>query len=384
MVATSMGNDNDLEPTSPEGTSSGAEDSDAPRAGAADDVPNDVNKLAGSGAALTPGQRLAAKKAQKAIEKREFKAEIKQKAETERAQEQEQIEQVFGRAAGAPALPPDHVQEVAASFSTFLQGHRGALAGGALAVVAVGFAWIYGRNALSSGSAEQAALLATAEEIAGAPLDPSDEDGKTDDGKPLFKTFDARARAASDAYTRAIAEKPSSLAASWARLGSAAVAIELGRFEDAQKTFEGVYAESQGKGLLAARALEGLGIAYEAAGKSDEAQKRFESLKALGKGIDTDLGEYHLARLKLSAGDRDGAKTLLKGVYDRLAESAASGDRSRYLKGEVEVRLAELDSSLVPAAAASPGAQQFSPEELQRLIQQMQQQGGMPKGADGE
>ena len=129
-----------------------------------------------------------------------------------------------------------------------------------------------------------------------------------------------------------------------------------------------------------ARALEGLGIALEAAGKADDAQKRFEELKGFDDGSHKDLAEYHLARLKLAKGDRDGAKTILKEVYDRLNAPAEGAPRSRFLKGEVEARLAELDSSLVPAGGSE--AQQFSQEEIQRLIQQLQQQkgGALPTG----
>ena len=93
------------------------------------------------------------------------------------------------------------------------------------------------------------------------------------------------------------------------------------------------------------------------------------------------MAEYHLARIKLARGDREAAKTLLKGVYDRLGSPAEGAPKSRFLKGEVEVRLAELDSSLVPAGG---GGQEFSPEEIQRLIQQLQQKGGMPPGAGHE
>jgi hypothetical protein len=45
------------------------------------------------------------------------------------------------------------------------------------------------------------------------------------------------------------------------------------------------------------------------------------------------------------------------------------------------VRLAEIDSSLVPAGSGE--AQQFSQEEIQRLIQQLQQQQGhAPQGGE--
>src|SRR5690606_20599967 len=100
-------------------------------------------------------------------------------------------------------------------------------------------------------------------------------------------------------------------------------------------------------------------------------------------GADKDLSEYHAARLKLAQGDREGAKALLKPLYDRLSQRA-DGAPSRYLKGEVEARLAEIDSTLVERASGGGDGQQFSQEELQRLIEQLRQKGSLPDGNSAE
>src|SRR5262245_25079121 len=118
-----MGEDNNLEPE--------PNDSErmTPEPGAEDSAPN-AEGAAQAGApsraappaslkGLSPGQRLAAKKAQKAIEKREFKDELKRKEEESRAQEQAEAER-FLAPQSEPALP-DEVQKVAGDFSDFVQ-----------------------------------------------------------------------------------------------------------------------------------------------------------------------------------------------------------------------------------------------------------------------
>lgn len=329
---------------------------------------------------LTPGQRLALKRDKKAQLKKDFKAELKREEEAQAEREQEEAERVLGYR--RPAAPPDAVQEVASEFTGYVQGHRSRIVGVVLGVLALGFAFVLGRNYLSSGSAQQAERLASAIEIANAPLDPADEDGKGEDDKPVFKSAADRAAKASEAFASAAKLDADSLAASWARLGQAGVLLGAGKADQAVPLFQASFTAHKDDPVVGARALEGLAIALEASGKSDEALKRFEELKSFDGGAHKDLAEYHLARLKLAKGDRDGAKALLKDLYDRLSAPTEGAPRSRFLKGEVEARLAELDSSLVPAGGSE--AQQFSQEEIQRLIQQLQQKGGAPPGSPSE
>jgi tetratricopeptide (TPR) repeat protein len=332
------------------------------------------------GKALTPGQRLALKRDKKAQLKKDFKAELKRDEEAEAEREQEEAERVLGYR--RPAPPPDTVQEVASEFTGYVQGHRGRIVSVVLGVIALGFAVVLGRTYMSSGSAEQAQRLASAIEIANAPLDPADDDGKGEDDKPVFKSAADRAAKASEAFASAAKLEPDSLAAGWARLGQAGTLLGAGKADQAVPLFQASLAAHKDDLVVSARALEGLAIALEASGKGEEARKRFEELKGFDGGAHKDLAEYHLARLKLAKGDRDGAKALLKDLYDRLSAPAEGAPRSRFLKSEVEARLAELDSSLVPAGGSE--AQQFSPEEIQRLIQQLQQKGGAPPGSPNE
>lgn len=320
-------------------------------------------------AKLTPGQRLAAKKAQKAVDKREAKDERKRSEELERQQEQEEADRLFGRGPVEPALPAE-VQKTASEFTDFMQDNRGRLIGGVVAAVVIALGVIFGRQLLESGSAEQASALGKALELSTAQIDADDSDGKSDDGSPVFKSEHERAEKALVAFDTAA--KGDGAASRWAKLAGGATLVQLAKFDDADQRFEALTSDKDP--AIAARALEGAGIALEAAGKPAEASKRFEQLSKLDG--QKDLGEYHLARMKLASGDVDGAKTLLKAIYDRLSAPAEGAAPSRYLRSEVEVRLSEIDSSLVDkGSSASPGGgQQFSEEQIQRMIEQLQRQ----------
>jgi hypothetical protein len=354
-----------VEENTPEG-----EQPNEPEQGAGD--PPVSTSPAASGVKLTPGQRLAAKKAQKAVDKRDAKEERKRVEEVTRQKEQEEADRLFGRAQVEPALPAE-VQKTATEFSDFVQDNRGKLLGGIAVALVIALGAVFGRQLLSAGSAEQAAELTKALTLASAGIDADDSDGKTDDGKPVFKSEQERAEKALAAFD-AIA-KGDDGTSRWAKLAGGASLVQLGKFDDASKRFEALTGDKDPG--LAARALEGAGIALEAAGQNAEASKKYEQLSKLDGN--KDLGDYHLARMQLARGDAEGGKTLLKALYDRLSTPAEGSAPSRYLRSEVEVRLAEIDSSLVDkgssvGGAGAGGAQQFSEEQIQRMIEQLQRQ----------
>jgi tetratricopeptide (TPR) repeat protein len=371
-----MGEDNNLEPAGND-----------PRLGA-----DDVNAEEGastppaadapaSGKGLTPGQRLAARKAQKAQEKRDFKEELRRKEEEKREQEQEEANRIFARPKGDAEGLPEDVQKVAGSFTHFMQENRVRILG-VIGVALVGFAvWQVLSHYVFTGSAEQAASLTKALETASAQVDPAATSDTTEDGRPVFKTREERDNKAIDAFEAAIKRDPKSTSAGWAALGEASLKLQLEKPDGALKLYERAFAEHKDVQALAVRALEGIGLSLEAAGKLDDAAKRYEELKTFNNGSDKDLAEYHLGRLKLEKGDKEGAKALLKPLYDRLGEHREGVPPSRYLRNEVEIRLAEIDSSLVDKGAGGGEPSQFSQEELQRLLEQLRQQQGGGGGA---
>ncbi len=362
-----MAEDNNLEPErkDPEPQPGKSPDEDTPAEG--------TEPSSASLKGLTPGQRLAAKKAQKAVEKREFKEELKRKDEVEREEETAEAQRILGQGPSGP-IAPDNVQRAAGDFTEFVQVNRGRILGGIALVVVGALSFIGLRGVLGQGSAEQGTAIAQALEIESAPIDPDNTSGKNEDGKPVFKSREERSQKAAAAFAAAAQSKPDSVAAGWAQLAEATAKLELGDASASEAAFKRVLDAHKGNIALETRALEGVAIATEATGKAEDAAKRYEDLKRL----DQDSAEYHLARIKLEKGDREGAKTLLKGVYDRLSNRTEGGPPSRYLKSEVESRLAEIDSTLVDKGTSGSDGQQFSQEELQRLIEQLrqQQQGG--------
>lgn len=334
---------------------------------------------AGAAGALTPGQRLAAKKAQKAVEKRESKEERKRGEDEARQKEQEEADRLLGRARPEPGLPAAE-EKVASTFTDFLQDNRERilLAVGAAVVIAL---VVFGaQRFLRSGAAEQAAVLSRALELASAPVDAEDTDGKTDDGKPVFKTEQDRATKSLTAFDQVVAAGVDRPAGVWAKLAAAAAELQLGKYDAARARFQSVYDAHVKEPQLAARGLEGVGVTLEAAGKPEDALKAYDKLKYIEGS--KELADFHVARIKLAKGDSEAGKTLLKTLYDQLNAPTEGSAPSRYLKPEVEVRLAEIDSTLVDkGSSAGEGQQQFSDEQIQRLLEQLQQKGGAAPGA---
>jgi tetratricopeptide (TPR) repeat protein len=369
-----MAEDNNLEPA-PNDSRLGGDDANAEDS-ASTPPPPGAAQTSGKGN-MTPGQRLAARKAAKAQDKRDFKEELRKRDEEKREREQEDANRIFARPKDEGGLPED-VEKVAGSFTHFLQENRVRILS-ALGVLLVGAAVVLlMQRFVFTGSAEQASALAKALELSSAQVDAAASSPTNEAGQPVFKTREERDKKAIEAFDATIKQDPKSATAGWAQVGEASIQLEQGKHDEALKLYESAFGHKEIP-LLASRALEGIGLSLEAAGKTDDAIKRYEELKAFNNGTDKDLAEYHLGRLKLAKGDKDGAKALLKPLYDRLGERKEGVPPSRYLRSEVEIRLAEIDSSLVDKGAGEPS--QFSQEELQRLIQQLQQQqqgGGAP------
>jgi hypothetical protein len=221
MVASGMGEQNNLEPdqtdptTGPiDGEDESAGDAEAGRSSAAPKGP------------LTPGQRLAAKKAQKATKKKEFKADLKQREEDAREKERAEANRIFQRNVKAEGLP-EEVAKASSTFTDFMQRNRGRIVGALAAFVGVSALFLVAQRYLFTGSEEQAAKLAEALELAEAPIDADDADGKTDDGDVVFKTRADRAAKAAAAYEAAIKVDPDSKSAAWASLALAQLKLEL-------------------------------------------------------------------------------------------------------------------------------------------------------------
>ncbi len=372
---------------------------------------------AAAGSRMSAGARLAAAKAAKAVVKASKKEERKAATQTEVTQ---------GTEADAPvaeAAPEDPVKELEES-----ELGRAALRAGkwwesnqqigwiALAVAAIGIVGFLGwRYQEDTSSAAVGVMLEDAIEIASARVvpegeepaatDDEDEDEDAEDER-TFPTRAARSEAALEAYQAIVAQHGDHASAGIARLGAARALLALGRNDEAEAMYQEAFDRNGRSGVIAWQALEGVGFAQEAAGNPTEAQSTYERLGNLEDHAYEQVANYHLARLMLSRGERDEARTALRELVDSLRADTLEGSsepRFPYLLSQAEVRLRELDPSSATSAGPSllgpgggPGGGglqlgggeggDIDPEQLQQLIRQFQerqQQGGGGAGGEG-
>ena len=124
------------------------------------------------------------------------------------------------------------------------------------------------------------------------------------------------------------------------------------------------------------RAIEGAGFAKEGKGDQAGALASFKDLQSIEAKGYKELGQYHEARVLAAQGNKDKAKELLKAVRDKLQAPQPDGSKPfRFLEAMVDRKLAEIDPTAVPkaAAAAAPGGgAQLTPEQIEMLKKQFQ------------
>jgi tetratricopeptide (TPR) repeat protein len=356
---------------------------------------------ASKGTRMSAGARLAAAKAAKSVAKAAKKEERKAAAQTN------VVEEAAAEAPAAEAAPDDAVKQLEESElgRAALKAGRwwesnqrfGWVAIAAAALGIVGFlGWQYSRETTSAAAGE---LLEEALEIASAPIEDADAAGPDDEGENDERTFptrSARDEAALEAYQAVLTHHPDHASAGIARLGAARTLLALGRNEEAQDMYQQAFDRNGGRsGTIAWQALEGVAFAQEAAGNTDEARATFERLGNLDDNAYEQVASYHLARLMLSRGERDEARTALRELVDALrAETVEDSSEPRfpYLLSQAEVRLRELDPSsatsagpqlLGPGGGAPGEGGDIDPAQLQELIRQLQAQQGGGGGEGG-
>lgn len=209
----------------------------------------------------------------------------------------------------------------------------------------------------------------------GAP--PADEYTGLGDPRRAFASDEQRLKAAEKEYREAEAASSGPLSA-LATLGLAGVLFDQGKYAEARAAYDKVKAsELANKDRDArARAIEGVGLAYEAQGQLEPAVRAFRELENTDiPGIGA-LGLYHQARLLVKQGKREEAKAPLKKALDKLSKAEGKGTGAETTPppagapGFLESQLRELLSSVDPTAVpkAAPG---LTPEQLQRLQTQL-------------
>jgi predicted negative regulator of RcsB-dependent stress response len=338
-----------------------------------------TEKAAGQGEAsakpLSPGARLAAQRAAKAA----AKAAKRGKTQADEVEQQAEAH--------------------AATMASWFEDNRKTVYG-VLAAIAVLLGVYVAWSTFGHRAAEQAsAALGEALDVANARIRAADAPEEPADalGRETFPTTTARAEKALSLFRKVTSQHAGSDAALWARLGEARALLDLDKPGEARAAFEKALREGSGNASVTARAFEGIAFTFEAENQPQKAVEKFQALSRAGEGAFKDLADYHLARMYLRTGEENRAKDLLKDLVQRLraGDDGAPEDRSPYILTQAEVRLAELDSSLVPrptqglngGSLIGPGGIQLggdgpsnvTPEQIQEILRNLQKsRGGAP------
>ncbi len=369
-----------------EGSGASHSESDESRAAAATASADEkgagegTDKGAAPAKPLSPGARLAAQRAAKAAAKAAKRGKTKA----------DEVEQ--------------QAEAHAATMASWFEDNRKTVYG-VLAAIAVLLGVYVAWSTFGHRSAEQAsAALGEALDVANARIRAADAPEEPADalGRETFPTTTARAEKALSLFRKVTSEHAGSDAALWARLGEARALLDLDKPGDARAAFEKALREGSGNASVTARAFEGIAFTFEAENQPQKAIEKFQALSRAGEGAFKDLADYHLARMYLRTGDENRAKDLLKELVQRLraGDEGAPEDRSPYILTQAEVRLAELDSSLVPrptqglngGSLIGPGGMQLggdgpsnvTPEQIQEILRNLQKsRGGAPPPPPG-
>jgi predicted negative regulator of RcsB-dependent stress response len=190
-----------------------------------------------------------------------------------------------------------------------------------------------------------------------------------EDTRPEFETEASRLETAAKGYREAIEKGSSEGAKLLARLGLASILFEQRKHDEARQEYESVKAHklTNKHRELQGRALEGVGLSLEAKGDKDGALKAFRELENAAIPGFTPLALYHQARILHAQGKTAEAKPLATKAQEQLEKDAELGVPGGYLTGATR----ELMASIDPSTAAS-GAPQMTPEQIQRLRQQIE------------
>jgi predicted negative regulator of RcsB-dependent stress response len=320
---------------------------------------------AGNDKPLTPGQRLAAAKAAKAAEKAK-----------KRGRDAEIVE---GKAV-----------KQAEAAAEWAQKNRSLIWGG-LALLAVSVAAVVGWSIYSGQQAHEASelLLDAVTAARGEIREGGNAATDQDEEDEVFESTEARAEASLERFRKVLGQYEGSQAGHWARLGEAKALADLGKQDEARASYEKALLEGGDDPMIALRALEGIAFTYEQEEKWDEAIERFQRLGNSGGAAIKDIADYNLGRVYMAKGDMVQAKDILHSLWERLRSDERTGPELPFIQNQTELRLMEIDPSLLPQRSlGGGGGQQPSQQEIQEMIRQLQLQqggagGGLPFGGPG-
>ncbi len=279
-------------------------------------------------------------------------------------------------------LDPDHDQFInkTAGFLDWAYAHRRPillLIGLALVVSVAG---IFINQMLEDQSTDASALLGEGLEASTALVtppdpeaDPADIPEKSEEDEELL-TFDsskARGTEMLNRWKKVVSDADDKLKVI-GELGVATSHFELGEYDKAIASFEKFLNDRNPKlAWLRPSAVEGLGYALEAAGKVDEARKKFEELMGESQGEAKRVATYQAGRMAQLKGDAEGAKKLFKQVLDSYSEEDRPS-RFDLVFVQSRARLLELDPAAKVPDMPSSGMNGWDPRLIQQLMQAQQ------------
>jgi hypothetical protein len=345
-------------------------------------------------------ERIARDEELKLAERRAKTSGGKKKSSLETAASK-RLQQIGGR----KAVPPKRVAIAADAnpllsgtgrFGEWVRNNQSLVLGGAIVAVAAlvgagGYVWWSQRAELGASTAITQAVDDELGRI-GDPAKESDDDARPMDTRPVFKTDAERRDAALEKYKDVETKYKGTGAAYLARLEEGALLLDkadldgaIAAFEDASKSPLAA-ADSEVKG----RALEGLGLAYEAKARVtpaekdkwlDSAAQQFRALENTDVKGFKELGMYDEARVVEAKGDKDKAITILKSLHERL-EIPGENHPFVYLESVADDRLRALDPMAIKpkpkGSLGGPGggAGDMNQEQINKLIEQLKAKGG--------
>lgn len=148
---------------------------------------------------------------------------------------------------------------------------------------------------------------------------------KHEQDEALFKSFK---KARDNANTSSIKKT--------ATLGIASSLLRLKRYREAITEYRKLLDDLSGMESFQHFIYEGLGFAYEGAGRKQEAIKAFKSLETCQGGKYRELALYHLARIYESLGKKDEARKLRQEIVKKINEAKELTPLYAYLQEKLE------------------------------------------------